>query len=197
MSLLGSGKGKLIRKATRSEELRNAQADFTTGRVNALFTSPEHMAQRNDFLSALRTRGNEALDRSFADNSRQQKFALARSGLTGGSADVDSQRRLIDTLTRGRLGVEDNAQSSFADLLGSDEATRAHLVGTATGGVNIGAAAQQAAQSMQGTIAKARANMVPNALQGIGEDFAGAYKTIQENASRRRGLMDQGVTAWG
>jgi hypothetical protein len=188
MGIFSTGTGKTNKLAAAAEATRQKQIDSSTGRINAIFDDPQRGAQRQNFLEALRGQYQDVIGRQQGDAQRRLKFALARSGQTAGSVDVDSNRRLQDDRTRALLNAEGNAQGAFADLLGQDEAARSNLIGMARSGADTSTAAARAAQSMQASIGKANrglgAETFADAFSSTGEN----YKRMEENAERRRGM---------
>lgn len=173
------------REAEQAEADRAARIAQTTQQVNALYDSPERAAQRAQYGAALRDFYVSDADRQKGIADRDLRFALARSGLTGGSFNVDANRQLGEEYTRGILDAERRTQAGMADLLSRDEQSRLNLTGLAQSGLNTTTAAQQAAAALrantEGALAAAKS-------QGLGDIFAGVnrYKTYSEEQAERR-----------
>ncbi len=192
---LPTGGGKAAKRAEREEQARQASIASTTGRINSLFDSPERQAQQQDYLKALRSRlvGDVTRQRDVA--ARNQKFALAKAGLTGGSAAVDAGRQLGEETTRGLLEAERRAQSGFADLVAADEGSRADLIGLAQNGLSTGDAASRAAQAMRTNASRSSAT-----AGGTWDVFSGVadlYKRQQESAAKRAAQVAPVGSVWG
>lgn len=90
----------------------------------------------------------QKLDENYADQVRANKFALARNGLLGGSADVDSNADLQDRYNKGLVQAEALGQEAAAKLQTQDESARSNLIGLAESGLDAGSASAQATQSL-------------------------------------------------
>lgn len=179
--------GRAQREAERAEADRQARIRQTTARIDATFDSPERQRQYDDFVGAMRDYYTQDAQRQKVIADRNQKFALARSGLTGGSAAVDAGRTLSDEYNRGILSAERQAQGSLADLMSQDQQSRLNLIQLAQSGADVSTAGTNAANAMRVNIAGAQNSA---RSQGLGDIFgatAETYKRQQEAAERRRG----------
>lgn len=191
--------GTQKRKDAKSAEARQAAAEAARqGRIsgnvrdiNSAFAGRQ--SQYNELGAALRERLNTALGRQRDEATRQSKFALARGGLTGGSAAIDAGRNLARENQEGILQVERQARGGVADLQAKDEQARTQLISLAQSGNDIGDAAAQTSQMLRANLAGA------NSLQnGLGEVFgntAKTYRAQQDAAARRRGLSEASTYA--
>ena len=172
--------------AEQAERERQAAIANTQTQVNAIFDSPERAAQREAFGAAMRDLFQQDLGRQKETADRELKFALARMGLTGGSANIDAARTMGEEYQRGVLDSERRAQGAMADLLSRDEQARANLMALAQSGTNLTAATQQAAGALRANLEGARA--AAN-VQGLGDIFGSvseAAKRSREAGDRRR-----------
>jgi hypothetical protein len=175
------------KRATRAEAERQAAMTEATGRVNAVFDSPERQAQQNDFLQALRDQYMTQANRQKAIADRNLKFSMARGGLTGGSAAVDANKTLGEEYTEGVLNAENRSQSALGDLKSQDEASRMGILQMVRSGLDATTAAQRAGSAMQ---ANAQTTSGRALADGLGEMFgttSALYKQQAEAAERRRG----------
>lgn len=185
---MGSDSGKSAANAARFQEYeRQAAIQRGTDRVNAIFDAPERAAQRNDLLSALRSKYRTDLDRSKATADRRLRFAMARNGLTGGSAAADANRVLGEEYTQGLLNAETKSQQAVADLQGQDEQSRNNLIALIQSGLDATSAAQRASSAMAINAANARTNAFADGLGDVFGGTADIYKRQEEAAARRRG----------
>ena len=137
----------------------------------------------------LQAQYQQELDRQQAIAGRNNKFALARSGLTGGSAAVDSGRTLGQEEQLGTLAAQQQVNSNVSKLQANDQATRQQMISLAQSGNNIGDAATQTSQALQANLGQASS---VNAAQGLGDAFAqttNAYNNEQTAAALRNGLL--------
>lgn len=174
--------------ATELEADRRRQIQNAIGAIDFAFDAPTRERQYQDYANALRTYYSQELDRQKADTDRATRFALARSGLVGGSADVDTRSRINEQYLRGVLDAERAVQGSVADLRGADEQARLNMIQLAQSGMDASTAAQRAAEVMQSNIAGA----LPRAqAQGLGDVFADSIdmaRRTREEQERRRAL---------
>lgn len=187
-----SSNNRAARQAEENERRRQAQIDQTTQSINALFDSPGRKQQVQDFGTAMRDFYMQDLNRQKGTADRDLTFALARSGLTGGSRQVDASRQLGEDYQRGVLDAERRTQGAMADLMGRDEQARLNLMGLAQSGLSATSAAQQAAGAMRASLEGAQSAAK---LQGLGDMFAGVadVRKRSEEAKRQR-MADNAYT---
>ena len=162
-------------------------------RINSAYAGRE--AQYADYLNAIRGTYGKELQRQQGDASRNLRFSLARSGLTGGSAAVDAGRDMQREFGKGTLLAESKAQGALADLRAKDEQSRLSMISLAQSGADIGDAAGQTANALRANIGQAQS---ANVSSGLGEVFGGTaqlYKNMQEQAALRRGLRTSEIYA--
>lgn len=173
-------------KAARAEAMRQSQIDQTTTDINAMFDSSSRQKQIADFKQAMQDFYLGDLNRQKEGADRDLTFAMARSGLTGGSRQVDANRSLGEEYQRGILDAERRAQSAASGLRGQDEQSRLNLVGLAQSGLSSTNAASQAAAAMRAALEGSTANAK---MQGLGDLFtsvANTKKQSEESAATRR-----------
>ena len=189
--MCGGGGNRASDQAQRAEARRRAQIKQATTAIDRVFTG--RTGQLGEFADALRAQfGAEARkQKKVAD--RELKFALARGGLTGGSADVDARKLLGEEFQEGLLKGERGVQASLADLAAADEASRQNLIALAQGGASLSSGTQAAARALQSNLAGAREDA---AFTGLGDIFASTrdlYVKQQEAAARRLGLSESEI----
>jgi hypothetical protein len=184
--MCGGGSNKAGDEANRIERERQARIARTIAAVNRVFDNPNRQAEIADYGSAMREFYGEDLNRQKAETDRELRFALARGGLTGGSTQVDQQRRFGEQYARGLLDVERRAAGAMAELSAADQDARARLIGLANQGLDATTGASQAASAMRASLESSRAGAMQ---QGIGDAF-GTFKKFYEDskaaAVRRR-----------
>lgn len=179
---------KAQKDAAAAEAERQARISGNVRDINAAFAGRE--SQYADLGNALRERLNMQLGEQRKDATRQSKFALARSGLTGGSAAVDAGRTLARENQEGVLGVERQARAGVAGLRTEDENARTRLISLAQSGNDIGNAGAQSAAMLRANLGSAQNT---GSINDLGEVFgrtAATYRAQQDAAARRRGLND-------
>lgn len=183
--------------AARLEMERQAQIKQTQGRINQVFDNPRRARDIADFVGAVRTRAMEDLSRQNADATRELTFALARGGLSGGSVNVDQNRRLADDYNRGLLNVENRAQGAGAQLEAADQASRAQLIQLATSGLDATTAASQAAAGLRSNFESARSQAFGDQLADQFTQLGGFVKQRKEESARRQANRDANFNLYG
>ncbi|MEW4985180.1 hypothetical protein [Stenotrophomonas geniculata] len=176
----------------RQERIRESQ-----GRINQVFDNPRRARDIADFVSATRSKLMDDLNRQNTDAARELKFSLARGGLSGGSVNLDQNRRLADEYNRGLINVEGRAQGAGAQLEAADQDARARLIQLATSGLDATTAASQAAAGLRSNFENARSQAFGEQL---GDQFAtigGFVKNRREEAARRQANRDANFNLYG
>lgn len=183
--------------AARLEMERQANIKATQERVNKVFNDPTRERDISDFVSAVRTRALEDLNRQNTDASRELRFSLARGGLTGGSVNVDQNRRMADDYNRGLLNVESRAQGAGAQLEAADQDARARLIQLATSGLDATTAATQAAAGLRSNFENAKSQAYGEQLGDQFTQLGGFVKQRREEAARRQANRDANFNIYG
>lgn len=180
------GAGNAAGAAQTEEAQRAAQIAQNVGKINSAFANRGQ--QYDNYGQALQGQYQTELSRQQAIASRNNKFALARSGLTGGSAAVDAGKLLSQDEQRGTLNAQQQVQGSVAKLQASDEATRQQEISLAQGGGDIGDAATQTANGLRANIGNAQNANVSQNLGNVFGDVSTAYTNMNTAAALRRGI---------
>lgn len=179
------GAGNAAAAAQSEEAQRAAGIASNIKNINSAFAG--RGAQYDNYQQALQGQYQTELTRQQAIASRNNKFALARSGLTGGSAAVDAGKLLSQDEQRGTLNAQQQVQGSVAKLQASDEATRQQEISLAQGGGDIGDAATQTANGLRANIGNAQNASVAQSLGQVFGDVATNYTNMNTAAALRRG----------
>jgi hypothetical protein len=179
---------KAAKNAAAQEAERLARISANVADINSAFDGRQ--GQYDELGNALRERFGTQLSEQRRDATRQTKFSLARSGLTGGSAAVDAGKLLARENQEGVLGAERQARAGVANLQAEDENARSRLISLAQSGNDIGNAGAQSA-----ALLKANLGTAQNAgnINDLGEVFgrtAAGYRAQRDAAERRRGLTE-------
>lgn len=195
---MGGGGGSQQREAQQAEEQRRRDILRTQQRVESIYNSPAREGQIEDLINATREFLSKDLNKKNADAQRQSKFAMARSGQTMGSVDVDTKKLIGEEYLRGTLEAERRAQGAGNSLRQSDLASKQNLFALAQSGVDMTVAARQAGEAMRGNIDSARAEAMQ---QGIGDafgSFGDLYKRSRERGAEKRAERQLGYgSAYG
>lgn len=180
--------------ARKMEEERQARINAAVSQINNIFNnkggdpanSREQMyTNQRQAVYDLNTRD---VNRQAADAERLNRFALARNGMLGGSADVDSGFEINRMTNEGLMKAGGIADQAAADLRMSDERTRGNLISMAQSGIDTGTAQQMA---LSGLAANAEAAKSSAAAATVGDLFSGlsaAYMGNMYNNAYKAGL---------
>lgn len=171
------------RQAERNERERQAQQSASINAINAAFAGRQK--DYDDFERAYRTFYTGKLDNQQEKANRELVFAMARGGLTGGSADVDANRLAAKAYQDGILQITGKAASAAGDLRRQDQAEKNNLISLAQAGMDATTAGNNALLSLQGTIDQAKSSI---GMDTLGDMFAGLapiYQQSQTNKGRK------------
>jgi hypothetical protein len=182
----GGGAARQQRAAQQAEEQRRQDILGTQRRIESIYNTPQREAQVGDLINATRSFLQTDLDKKNAQAQRQSKFALARSGQTMGSVNVDTNRRLSDEYLRGVLETERRAQGAGNSLRQADQQSKLNLFQLAQSGVDMTTAAQEAGAAMRQNIGMAQAEATQQGLGDLFGTFGDVYKRSRERAGTDR-----------
>lgn len=187
---MGAGSSKAQTTAAQNEAWRQSQIDNSVEAINSAYNNPKRESQIQDFLGASREYYTNELDRQKKVADRSTKFALARSGLTGGSASVDANRTLGENYQEGVLQADRLAQGAASDLRSADEQSRLNLISAAQQGADMTTSASRAASSLQSNLDSSNSSLSTDALGDIFSGLSNIWDSSQQNASQNRGYRD-------
>lgn len=134
------------------------------------------------------------VDRQFTEAERGNRFGLARAGLLGGSADIDSNADLSRRTNEGLMRSRGVADQAAADLQAADERTRSNLISMAQSGIDTGSAATLALQGLKANADSVASQRAGASIGGLFNDLSQAYLMNQVNQGRAAG--NQGYGQW-
>lgn len=172
--------------AAAADATRQNNINQSIQQINAAYGSPTRQAQIDAFGRNLNDYYTGQVNEQEATNARNLKFAQARSGLTGGSANVDANTQLAKDYTKGLLQASQTAQAGKASLQQSDVNSKNNLISLAETGANIGAIPGQVATAQKASLGAAQNYGNANALGNIFAGTAGIYQTEQNAAANRK-----------
>lgn len=176
-----------VQEAQAAEAAKQAQIDAAIAQINALFSSPEREAQYADYLGARRGQYTDEVNRQQGDAVRNLKFALARSGLTGGSVAVDKGREQGQTYDRALIDAERLAQGDTAQLRGSDQQSKLSLEQMVQSGLDATTGIANANSAMQTNLLSGQSTRGVQALGDIFKDYTDFYRKSRDDQQRRAG----------
>ncbi len=189
------GADKATKQAQANEDRRRQEVAQATSAIENAFRQPSRGAQLDEFVEALRGQFTTEARKQKKLAARRSKFAVARSGLTGGSADADLKVKLGQQFQGGLLKGERLSQQALADLKGADVRSKQDLLALAQSGINVTSAAQQASQALQSNLRGARSRATTESLGDIFSGIEGVLVSAEQAAQRRRGLRESELFA--
>lgn len=113
--------------------------------------------------------------RQYGDAEKANRFGLARNGLMGGSADVDSNARLQEMTNEGLIKAGGIADNASAALKSADESARQSLISMAQSGIDTGSAQQLAQNQLDYSSQKALGERSGASIGNLFGGLAQAY----------------------
>lgn len=149
------------------------------GNRNALYD------EQKQAVTDLNTRD---VEKQFAEAERQNRFGLARNGLLGGSADIDSNAQLQDKTNEGLVKAAALGDQAAADLKTADERTRQSLISMAQSGIDTGTAQQMALRNLDANAQTAAGDKGGATIGNLFGDLSQAYLMNKVASGQTAGL---------
>lgn len=127
------------------------------------------------------------VERQFKEAERETRFGLARSGLLGGSEDVDANARLQEINNEGLMKATGIADQAAADLKTADERARQSLISMAQSGIDTGTAQTMALRNLDATAQSAAGARQGASIGNLFGDLSQAYLMRQQRAGMQAG----------
>lgn len=185
-----------VNSTVSGKQVNESNGIFDTQSVTQNYDGADELAQRNAGYGSVR---QNALDVALNDLSKQHdvagrdlKFNVARSGLTGGSVDVDKNAELAGKYAEGVLTSNSNADGIVNNIKAKDESTRADLISRINAGMDANSATSSALSQIQNNQAQGRvdgqSNLLSNFFNGIANGV-GAYQYANGSNSAQQGSV--------
>lgn len=172
--------------AAAQQQQQQAQIQQSVNAINKAYSSPARQQQYDTYGANLGKYYTNQVNTQEATNARNLKFATARSGLTGGSAAVDSNTQLQKDYTQGLLQASQAAQAGKSALQQSDINSKNQLVSLAQQGNYTGTIPTEVAQAQSTSLGAAQNYGNTNAINNLFSGTAGIYQNEQVAAANRR-----------
>ena len=172
--------------ANAANAQQQQQIQQSVSQINNAFNSPNRQAQYQSYGQNLGNYLTGQVNNQEAINARNLKFANARSGLTGGSAAVDSNTQLQKDYTQGLLQASQQAQTGQAALQQSDINAKNQMISLAQQGNYTGAIPTQVAQEQSASLGAAQNAFNPNALGSLFQSTGNIWGAEQTAAANRK-----------
>lgn len=154
--------------------------------INNAYNNPNRAAQVQQYGQNLQNYYTGQVNNQEAINARNLKFAMARSGLTGGSAAADSNTQLQKDYTQGLLQAGQQAQTGQAALQQADIQSKNQLIGLAQQGNYTGSIPTAIAASQGANFGAAQNFGNANSLGNLFAGTSGIYQNEQTAAANRQ-----------
>lgn len=128
------------------------------------------------------------LNKDYDAAAREQRFTLARAGLSGGSRDIDSNRELTDLHKQGILRATNMGTQATNNARSNDDKVRSDLIQSIYAGLSGDSAVQQAAERMSNNAKSAADDASLASMTG----FFDAIKQQQMQAAYAQGYNQYG-----
>jgi hypothetical protein len=172
--------------ANAADAARQAQIQQSINSINTAYNTPQRQAQYQQYGQNLNNFYTNQVNEQETTNARNLKFALARSGLTGGSSAVDANTQLNKDYTQGLLQASRQAQAGQAGLQQSDINAKNQLISLAQAGGNIGTIPSQVSQAQSAALGTAQNYGNANSLGNLFAGTAQIYQNEQTAAANRK-----------
>lgn len=186
----GGSSSKLAQQQDQMEQERLAAIKSGISGVNSAYDNPARQGQYDEFLGANRKQFFDELNKQQGDALRQNKFALARSGLVGSRQQVDRGTDLGDAYQKGVINAERQAQGNLVGLKNADEDSRRSLIQQVQNGADVTTASSAAMRTLQNNLAGAKASEGVGALGNVFGGFSDLYKRSRDREDEKRAMND-------
>jgi hypothetical protein len=184
---MGMGTGNSAAKAAAaSNDAQQQQIQQSVQQITSAFGSPQRQAQYDTYGQNLGDYYTGQVNTQEATNARNLKFAMARSGLTGGSEAADANTQLQKDYSQALLQASQQAQAGKAALEQSDINAKNQLIGLAQQGNFTGSIPSQIATAQSAALDSAKAYGPANALGNMFTGTANIWGNEATAAANRR-----------
>ena len=123
------------------------------------------------------------------DAQRELKFALARRGLLGGSAQADAETRYSDRIAKGERDISQRVLAGKAEQERLDNALMDSLIGQAQSDADRDVLLSGITNQQTSNAASAAARINQNAMPSLFSDVSTLFKKINDTAQFQRGMQ--------
>lgn len=171
----GGGSSSYSNYMMEQEKKRQRQIDEATAAVNAAFNQDERNRLYEQQRQNVYDLNAKEVERQAAEQERANRFGLARNGLLGGSADVDSVSELNRRTNEGLLNASGIADDSAAKLRSADETTKQNLLSLAQNGISGSDAANLTTSQLAANLDNASGDAAAATIGDLFSNIANAY----------------------
>ena len=168
--------------AQKLEEDRRKRAQEAYDAINRIFDNADREKLYQEQRDAVYQMNADEVNRQAAEAERANRFALARNGLIGGSAQIDSETEMNRRANEGLSKAGGIADEAAASLQAADENTRNNLISMATGGTDATEAAKLAASGLSQNLSNSMVDRSVATVGSLFNDLSNAY--LSQNLSK-------------
>ena len=193
----GGGSNAAVNYQKQADAEQKAKIAAATSAINSIFDNANREAQYQQQRDAVYQLNANDVNRQAEEAERANRFALARSGLLGGSAEIDSTADINERTNKGLLKAQGLADDSAAQLKTQDESTRQNLLSLANSGIDANSAATMATNQLAGNLDSAASDKATAAVGNLFNDMAQAYlngtvaSALNSQLAQQRALYNQ------
>lgn len=169
-------------QAWEIEQDRQRRAQEAYDAINKIFDDANRDELYQQQRDAVYQMNADEVNRQAAEAERANRFALARNGLIGGSAQIDSEAEMNRRANEGLSKAGGIADEAAASLQAADENTRNNLISMATGGTDATEAAKLAANGLSQNLANSYVDRSVATVGNLFNDLTNAY--LSQNLSK-------------
>lgn len=178
---MSPNKNEFKKLVVNKQQPATGTPQFVSKRFSQMYDGSAQRAARTSGYDSVRQNALaialDSLSKQREEAGRNVRFNVARSGLTGGSVDVDENQNLANRYSEGVIQANSNADGIVNNVRGKDEATRADLISRINAGMDANSASQAALAQIQNNqnIAKVdgQSNLLSNFFNGIASGIGG------------------------
>ena len=181
--MCGSKRNRAAEQARKDEQERQAKITEATNTINNIFNGPDGQGRAGMYrghASNVFNLNRRAIEDEAQDAIRQNKFGLARSGLMGGSVDIDSKADINERTNQGLLYAGSAAAQAAADMQMNDEQMRQTLLSMAQSGVDTGTVQTMALNGIRANQEAAKGGQYGYLVSGLFDDLGQTYLYNQQ-----------------
>jgi hypothetical protein len=176
--------------ANAANAQQQQQIQQTVAGINSAYNNPNRQAQYQTYQSNLNNYLTGQVNNQEAVNARNLKFAMARSGLTGGSAAADSNTQLAKDYSQGLLQASQQAQAGTSALEQADINSKNQMISMAQQGNLVGSIPTEIAQGQSANLGAAQNAFSPGALGNLFQATGNIYSNEQTAAANRQAQLN-------
>ncbi|MGL5117587.1 MAG: hypothetical protein ACRC7C_19920 [Beijerinckiaceae bacterium] len=186
------GKGDPGADARQQEGERQARIAAATESINSIFNGSNRDALYDEQKKTVYDLNSKEVERQAQEAERTNRFGLARTGLAGGSVDVDSVADINRRTNEGLLRAGGIADQSAADVRRADESTRSNLISMAQSGIDTGSASTMALNGLKVNADNVAAQRSGASVGSLFNDMSQAYLLNQQRQGAAAGMNQYG-----